>query len=65
MKAILFEGESESTLGLLLELAKKLGIKTRLLSDSEEEDIQLGLLMKEVKTGKLASRNEVVDKLKK
>jgi len=65
MKTLLLEGESDSTLDLLINLAKKLGLKSRILTDSEEEDIKLGLLMKKVETGELVDREEIMKKLGK
>jgi len=41
MQAVLLNSESKSNMKLLLDLAKKIGIKARILSESEIEDIGL------------------------
>jgi hypothetical protein len=55
METVILRGEKKSDLKLLLELAKKLGIKSRSLS---KQEIQDWLLIKEInaglKTGKIS-----------
>jgi hypothetical protein len=41
MQAVLLNSESKSDMKLLLDLAKKIGIKARVMSESEIEDIGL------------------------
>ncbi|MBW6484398.1 MAG: hypothetical protein K0B10_15250 [Vicingaceae bacterium] len=63
MATILLEGKSESTIKLLIDLAKKLGLKMRVLDVSELEDIKLGQLMNEVRTNELEDEAVVLKKL--
>ena len=51
MKTAILSSESTSDLKLLLELANKLGLKTKILSDEHEEDIGLLYAIKEGMTG--------------
>ena len=48
-----------------LKLLKKMGIKVRILSEDEMEDIVLGKLIDEGKTGEMVSREEVFRELGK
>lgn len=50
MVNVIFSGESESDLNLLIELAKKIGIKTKILNLEEWEDIGLAMAMDQGKT---------------
>lgn len=63
MATILLEGKSESTIKLLMDLAKKLGVKMRVLDASDMEDIKLGQLMNELKTNELDDETVVLKKL--
>jgi len=63
MATILLEGKSESTIKLLIDLAKKLGLKMSVLDASELEDIKLGQLMNEVRTNELEDEAIVLKKL--
>lgn len=65
MAILLLEDKSTSTINLLIELAKKLGVKTQVLSDTEIDDIKLGQLMAKDRTGKYVSEDEVLYKLTK
>lgn len=61
---VIFSGTSETDLGLLIELAKKLGIKTQVLDQEAIEDIGLGLAMKEGKTGEYVDTETFLQALK-
>lgn len=61
---VIFSGTSEADLGLLIELAKKLGIKTQILDQEAIEDIGLGLAMKEGKTGEYVDAEMFLQALK-
>jgi len=63
--SVLLEADSASNLSLLLELAKKLGIKSSLLSKEEVEDAKLGMLMSKEMTGKTVDEASVLKELKK
>jgi hypothetical protein len=63
MSVILIKGESQSN-KLLKELAKKLGASVLLLNDNQFEELALGALMDQEKTGELVSKDAVLKKLK-
>jgi hypothetical protein len=65
MSTILLEGESESTMKLVMELAQKLGLKMKVLSKSDVEDIKLGQMMDNVKTNEFVNEDTILYKLKK
>lgn len=62
MGAIVIKSDSKS-LKLIAELAKRLGSKVAKLDDEQLEDFTFGEMMKEAKTGELASRESVMQKL--
>jgi len=64
MSVILIKGDSQSN-KLLKELAKKLGASVLLLNDSQFEELALGALMDQEKTGELVSKDSVLKKLKR
>ncbi len=61
---VIFSGTSETDLGLLMELAKKLGIKTQVLDQEAIEDIGLGFAMKEGRTGEYVDSETFLHTLK-
>lgn len=63
--SVLLESDSASNLNLILELAKKLGLKSALLSKDELEDTKLGLLMKNEMTGELDEEALILKELKR
>lgn len=64
MQIALINGKSESDLKLLINLAKKLGLKTEILSRGEVEDIGLGFAIKEGRTKKYIDTKEFVNKIR-
>jgi hypothetical protein len=62
MGAIVIKSDSKS-LKIIAELAKRLGSKVAKLDDEQLEDFTFGEMMKEAKTGELASRESVMQKL--
>jgi Mg-chelatase subunit ChlD len=62
MSAIVIKVDSKSN-KLLKELAKKLGGDVLSINDNQYEDIALGALMDNKKTGKTVSREEIMKKL--
>ena len=65
MEAAIINSESKSDLVLLLNLAKKLGIKTKMLTKQEMEDIGLGYAMLEADRGEYVDEKLIPDKLSK
>lgn len=52
METAILTGESKTNMRLLFELAKKLGLKGKILTKTETEDLGLGLAIKKGRTGK-------------
>jgi hypothetical protein len=65
MQTAILNSDSKSNLKLVLDLAKKIGIKTRLLSDSELEDIGLVNAIKSGRTGEYIDTTAFLKKIKK
>ncbi len=65
MQTAILRSQSKSDLKLLLELARKIGIKTKIFSDEEIEEIGLALAIKDGRTGKYVDTNEFLEKLHK
>lgn len=65
MEAVVIQTNSKSTQKLLLGLAKKLGEKASVLDEETMEDLALGKMMKQAKTGKLVSKETVLSILNK
>ncbi len=64
MKTALFTSEKEADLQLLLELANRLGIKTRVLDDEEMEDLGLVHAIEAGKTGEFVDTEDYLKKLR-
>jgi hypothetical protein len=64
MSAIIIKADEKSN-KILKELAKQLGANVVSLKDNQYEDFLLGTIIDSEKTGKDASREEVLQKLKK
>ena len=64
MQTAILKTESKSDLKLLLEIARKFGIKSRTLTESEAEDIGLVTAMKQGRTKKLVDRETFLKKLR-
>jgi hypothetical protein len=63
MSSIVINPKNEEELQFVTALLKKLGVASKVLSDEEQEDLGLGLLMKDVDRSDLASEDEVLSKL--
>jgi predicted transcriptional regulator len=64
MSAIIIRADNQGN-KILSELAKKLGADVLTLNDQQFEDIALGTLMENQKTGQTVTREEIFRKLKK
>ncbi|HCN85212.1 MAG TPA: hypothetical protein DIT07_16580 [Sphingobacteriaceae bacterium] len=64
MESAILSGKSKKDLQLLVELAEKLGIKARILSAEEKEDLVLGKAIKEGRTGEIIDTDEFLKSLK-
>ncbi len=65
METVMLQGNSKTELKLLTDLAKKIGIKVKYLSEEEKEDLGLLQAVKEGRTGKYADTDSYLQKLKK
>lgn len=65
METVVLQGNSKAELKLLTDLAKKIGITVKYLSEEEKEDLGLIQAVKEGRTGKYADTNSYLQKLKK
>ncbi len=63
MMPIIVSPKTESEAGFILELLKKLNLKSRQLSENEMEDIGMAMLMKESDRSEKVSREEIFGKL--
>jgi hypothetical protein len=63
MGAIVIKSDNAKNLKLLAALAEQLGESVSKLTESQIEDMQLGMLMKKVKTGISISRKTVFEHL--
>ena len=64
METIVIQSKSKSNAALIIELVKKIGDQAKLLTEEQTEDIALGLLMKNIRTGEDVSRDVIMKKLK-
>jgi len=65
METAILNSNSKSDLRLILELAKKLGVSSNILSKNEIEDISLGNAIKKGRTKNYVDTNDFLKKLKK
>ena len=63
METVVLQGKSKSDLKALIEIAKKLGIMVRYLTEEEQEDIGLMDAMKQGRTKKYVNTDSFVKKL--
>ena len=63
MSSIVINPKSSKELKFISELLKKLGVKSKVLSDEDTEDLGLSLLMKDVDRSDMVSEDEVMAKL--
>ncbi|RLD57179.1 MAG: hypothetical protein DRJ05_10145 [Bacteroidetes bacterium] len=64
METIVIQSKSKSNAALIIELVKKIGDQAKLLTKEQTEDIALGLMMKNIRTGENVSRDEIMQKLR-
>ena len=64
METIVLRGVSKSNMKLLLEIAHKLGVTGRKLSNSEMEDVGLINAIKEEESGEYVDANKYLKKLR-
>ena len=64
MNTAIINTENKSDFKLITDLAKKIGVKIKILSHRQMEDIALGYLIEEGKTGGYINEEEFLKKLK-
>ncbi|MFH1197409.1 MAG: hypothetical protein V1720_17045 [bacterium] len=65
METAIVNSSSKTDLKLLLDIAKKIGIKVKVLSESEMEDIGMLYAIKNGRTGKFVDTKSFIKKLRK
>jgi hypothetical protein len=65
MKTAILTSESDADIKLLLELANKLGIKTKLLTEEDAEDLAMVYAIEEGKTGEYVDTQDFIKNLRK
>jgi len=64
MKTAILSGESESDIKLIIELANKLGIKTKVLTEEDTEDLAMVYAIEKGKTGEYVDLQEFIKSLR-
>jgi hypothetical protein len=64
-RTVILEGNSISNLKLLTDLAKKLGIKVKYLTEEELEEVGILKAIEEGKTGEYVDADEFINTLRK
>ncbi len=65
MEAVVLHSSSKTDIKLLVELAKKIGITVKYLSEEDKEDIGLSNAIKKGRTGQLVETSSFLKKLRK
>jgi hypothetical protein len=65
MQTVILNSDSKTDIKLLLDLAKKIGIRSRILSDTEIEEIGLVNSMRLGRTNKYVDTATFIQKLRK
>jgi len=64
MKTAILSGESEADLKLLVELANKLGIKAKVLTEKDAEDLAMAYAIEQEKTGEYVDTESFLKSLR-
>ncbi|MEM6737744.1 MAG: hypothetical protein AAF620_16900 [Bacteroidota bacterium] len=64
MSSIVVSPKNSKEFEFVSELLNKLGVRSKVLSDEELEDLGLSIMMKEVDRSEVVSEDEVMQKLK-
>ena len=63
MAALVIEPKDKSELKLIMEVLKKMRVRSRLLSESEKEDFAFGMLIDQADRTKQVSRERIMKQL--
>jgi len=63
METAIIRGESKTNMKLLFVLAKRLGLKGKILTKTETEDLGLGIAIKQGRTGKYIDTKNFLRKI--
>ena len=64
MKTAILSSESDSDIKLLIELANKLGIKTKILTEEDAEDLAMVYAIEKEKTGEYVDTQDFIKNLR-
>ena len=64
MSSIVVSPKSQKELEFISELLSKLGVRSKVLSDTELEDLGLAVMMKDVDRSEVVGEDEIMQKLK-
>ena len=64
MKTAILSSESDSNIKLLIELANKLGIKTKILTEEDAEDLAMVYAIEKGKTGEYVDTQDFIKNLR-
>ncbi|MEK6482599.1 hypothetical protein WJR50_34045 [Catalinimonas sp. 4WD22] len=64
MKTAILSSESDSDIKLLIELANKLGIKTKILTKEDAEDLAMVYAIEKGKTGEYVDTQDFIKSLR-
>ena len=65
MQTLILNGESASDIKLIAEIAKKMGLKAKILSEEEKEDVGMLNAIKKRRTKKYIDTESFISKLRK
>ena len=65
MKTAILSSESDTDIQLLITLAQKLGIKTKMLTEEEAEDMAMVYAIEEGKTGEYVDTQDFIKNLRR
>ncbi len=65
MASIIIQSDNSDNLELIAKLSQKLGIHVNSVTEEQSEDLAMGAIMTNVKTGEPVSRDSIMKKLRK
>ena len=65
MQTLVLNGESAGDIKLIAEIAKKMGLKAKILSESEKEDLSMLNAIKKGRTNKYVDTESFIQNLRK